>query len=169
MEKVHVVKVCYRSYSEPKVWAVFSTEAKAKALAHVLLDQYSDMDGDAWVEECLFDPDWNKGFYVIVKMDRMGTLVEEPKRDITLDPLPFQAIVGFGETQGGLLYLSHFAATGDLTAAVEQTNVIREQAISLGYWPDESLPSHDFKSLLDAGRWLGDHLGVRSTGRLSQT
>ena len=169
MENIYVVTMCYLPCSEPVIEAAFSTRETAEALAEALLAQTRHENADADVEEVLFDPDWVKGFYVIVELDRKGTLVEEPKRHVTLDPLPFQAIVGFDETRDGLLYLSHFAATRDVDAAVEQTNHIREQAISLGYWPDESLPSHDFESLLDAGRRLGGHLGVRFTERFRPT
>ena len=169
MEKIYVVTMCYFACSEPDVEAAFSTREEAEALAEALLAQARYEDAHADVHETLFDPDWSKGFYVIVRMDRTGTLVEEPKSHITLDTLPFQSIVGFNETPQGLLHLSHFAATGDVDEAVKQTNHIREQAISLGYWPDESLPSRDFESLLDAGQRLGSHLGIRFTERFRPT
>ena len=172
MQEIYMVTVCYHNYCTPEVEAAFSTREQAEALAEALRAQDYDpewVDINVSVEECLLDPDWVKGFYVIVKMDRTGALVKEPERYITLEGLPFQGIVGFDETPGGLLHLSHFAATGDVDVAVQQTNDIREKAINLGYWPDESLPSHDFESLLDAGQRLGAHLAVKSTELFSPT
>lgn len=141
MQKIYMVSACYHDYCTPEVEEAFSTGEQAEALAEALRAQDYDLnqvDIHVSVEECLLDPDWVKGFYVIVNMDKTGALVKEPERYITLEGLPFQGIVRFGETPGGLLHLSHFAATGDVDVAVKQTNDIREKAINLGYWPDES-------------------------------
>ncbi len=157
MEKIYMVAVSFDRYREPEVEAAFSTREKAEALAEALrskqdYDRHHYSEINVSVMECPFDPDWAKGFYVIVDMDRTGALIEEPKRYIALGELPFQPKVGFHETNEGSVYLSHFAATDDKDAAVRQTNDIREQAINLGYWPE---------SVLAAKQRLRAHLGIK--------
>ena len=150
-----------------EVMAACTTTGKAEALAEALVmdvqynHPYHKINFS--VEECVLDPDWVNGYYVIVRMDREGALVEEPVRHICIDEIPWQAIVGFDETHDEVLCLSHFAATGDVDDAVKQTDDIRKQAIDLGYWPDDFPQPHDYKILRDAGNRLGAHLGVRST------
>ena len=154
--------------------AVCSTREMAEGLAEVLADDCrADYEYDGWpfshedvtfsVQKCPVDPDWNQGFYVVVAMDRTGALVKAPRRSISLDDLPFQAILSFGETPEGSLYLSHFAATRDVDLAVKQTNDIREQAIALEYWPDETVPSQDFESRFAAGQRLATRLGGQAS------
>ena len=83
MQEIYMVTACYHNYCTPEVEAAFSTREQAEALAEALRAQDYDpewVDINVSVEECLLDPDWVKGFYVIVKMDRTGALVKPPNR-----------------------------------------------------------------------------------------
>ena len=132
---------CTDYYSDPDpyiehIYGIFDSRDQAEALAEAHFST-NTLHKPLTVEEYALNPDWQRAWYAVVRMNRQGELVDTLRRYLSTSAMITRVFSPHGFK--GSYHLEYWASTGDVDAAVKTADEYRKLTLEGGCWPNGDL------------------------------